>query len=56
MLFFVLLAVLVVALIAFVWVRQVRHPVQPGRGPDRGAIIEGHHTGWGDEGSGIGGR
>ena len=54
-LFFVL-TVLVVGLVAFVWLRQVRHPVQPGRGPGRSAIIEGHHTGWGDEGSGLGGR
>ena len=39
----------VVALVVFVWRRQNRHPVAPGKPHDE---IEKHHGGWGNPHSG----
>ena len=32
-----------VALVAYVWIRQARHPMDPGRGHDHETRIEDHH-------------
>ena len=43
----VVLAVLAVALVAAVWVRQLRHRVPPGREPGADARREAHGSHWG---------
>jgi hypothetical protein len=50
--YLILLGAAVVALVAYVWIRQARHPVEPGRGPGLEARIEDHHRGWGNGASG----
>lgn len=47
--YLIAVALAVVALVAFVWVRQNRHPVAPGKPRDE---IEKHHGGWGNPHSG----
>lgn len=46
--YFILLAIAVVTLVAVVWRRQTRHPVDPARRREWESRIEGHHTSWGN--------
>lgn len=50
--YLVLVAAAVVTLVAYVWVRQARHPADPGRDHEWETRIEDHHRGWGNGASG----
>ena len=49
----VVIAVLMVALVVAVWVRQNRHRVQPGREPGPDARREAHGSHWGGSAGGA---